>query len=581
MALSSASDEDLAARADSVAARLRIGGSASSYRTPSLSLIWWGLAGDPTDAIILCRGARWRDEPLTPERTKSMLLGSARRELADALPPFGAFAVERDSVIAATDAIGYRHLYVRRGRGWVALSTSLRALALIEAAQPDPEAWAVQSLLGWQLGQRTVIGGIEKLPARHSVTVERGRVTIEPYADADQPPHVDGDEAVVQAASLLRSYVDRYLDDRPDATLQLSGGQDSRILLSAIEPRRRRGLAALTLQVAGSDDAPIAAEIARREGLVHRVISMDGLADLDPERAFTMCLAASRSIGYMANPLATAALVFADSAADSGPRIAGLGGEVARGFYYAGPTVSWPITHRFADALGRWRLFTNESVPTGVLAPSFAAWARQFTTDQILAELRATGCPAWAATDEFYLYQRMQRWAGVTDSAACFVREMVNPMLDRRFLDIARGMHPRDKRGSRFLGRLQLALDVDLSRIPLEGRPPPEVFARTGPSALWSRSVLAAGKTVRKVRQRLQHASKPPAGVQVLAAAVTRHWRAQPDCLTVVAGVDFVDSSWIDQMLSGTVEPEPAAVAFVFNLATALTDTASSPHRAD
>ena len=43
------------------------------------------------------------------------------------------------------------------------------------------------------------------------------------------------DDAVAQAAAVLRDLArTRLLDDHPDAVLQLTGGMDSRLLLSAI-----------------------------------------------------------------------------------------------------------------------------------------------------------------------------------------------------------------------------------------------------------------------------------------------------------------------------------------------------------
>ena len=41
------------------------------------------------------------------------------------------------------------------------------------------------------------------------------------------------------------------------------------------------------------------------------------------------------------------------------------------------------------------------------------------------------------------LQHRVQRWAGVSDTAVRFDREVVNPMLDDRFLDYAVAVPPR------------------------------------------------------------------------------------------------------------------------------------------
>ena len=78
-----------------------------------------------------------------------------------------------------------------------------------------------------------VLGG-EKLLAGHTVTLHDGNAVVERYARQDVPENIDGSVAVGEAAAFLRGYTSALLDDHHDATLQLSGGQDSRILLSAI-----------------------------------------------------------------------------------------------------------------------------------------------------------------------------------------------------------------------------------------------------------------------------------------------------------------------------------------------------------
>jgi asparagine synthase (glutamine-hydrolysing) len=539
-------------------------------------LMWWGIDDDPADGLLLCRTARWRGQRISPGEAGAMLRHGHGLELGDVLPPFAPLVVERGRVVVATDVIGYRHIYVRRAKGWSAASTSLNALTALAPASLDSEALAVQSLLGWQLGERTVYHGIVKVPAGHRVTLRGGDARVERYVDGAVPDGVTLESAVRQAAALLRAYLNSYLDEQPQATLQLSGGQDSRILLSAIDPRRRRGLEAMTLWVPGNEDASIAADLAQREGLLHRVISMEGLEGLAPAVAYELCRTVSRRIAYMANPIANAGLAHAESESDREPRISGLGGEVARGFYYFGPIVPLPVTRTLSKALARWRLFTNESVPNGVLTDDFAQWARSFTTEQVHRALTATGERFWAATDEFYLFQRMQRWAGVIDSASCFQRDTVNPMLDRRFLDLVRALRPQDKQGSRFLGLLQMALDPELGRLPLDGRPAPEVYARGGLSTTWTRSVPTIQRTVKKLNQRARRVRMRPAGGDTLVSKVVAHWRETPDEAAALTRIDVVNESWLQSVLDGDVHPEPSAIAFLLNVATAAADGANS-----
>ena len=107
----------------------------------------------------------------------------------------------------------------------------------------------------------------------------------------------------------------------------------------------------------------------------------------------------------------------------------------------------------------------------------YAKRVRESTTNEIHAALVDSGQRWFEATDRFYLYERVQRWAGVTDTAVCLDRRTVNPMLDRCFLDLAMALPPRAKSRARFLSAVICRLDEDLGRIRLDGRHPPEVYA--------------------------------------------------------------------------------------------------------
>jgi asparagine synthase (glutamine-hydrolysing) len=268
----------------------------------------------------------------------------------------------------------------------------------------------------------------------------------------------------------------------------------------------------------------------------------------------------------MADPLAHAALSFAEARAEPGARIGGLGGEVARGFYYLGPATTAPVTRKRVERLTRWRMFVNESVSADALQPAFSSWARDFAVSEIYTLSAATGRDWMGATDEFYLYQRMQRWAGVTDTAVCFDRVASNPMLDDRFIGIARTLAPRDKRNSMFLSRLQIALDDELARIPLDGRPAPAAYASTSITNSTRRLTTTVRKAALKARQRAMRANGPPAGGEILAHKVVEHWRANPTLLEPARSLGVFSEQWLDQVLVGDVNPAPSAVTLLTNL---------------
>jgi asparagine synthase (glutamine-hydrolysing) len=537
---------------------------------------WGGLELEGNGSLLLSRGPRRRERDLGPAEVADLLARRDVTALAEVLPPFAAFRMlPRGEAVAATDALGFRHVYLAEGDGWAALSTSARLLALLGDRPLDRDSVSLQSLLGWQVGEWTLFEGVTKLGAGALASLREGRLTVVRAREADAW-HLELDEAVEAAADMLRTHLAAYVGDHPDATLQLTGGQDSRILLSAVPPELRIGLKAITLRVAGSPDADLAADLAARTGLRHHVEELDSLQPMDPALAHRLCLDASRRLEGMADPVALAGLTIAEQRFEQGHRIAGLGGEVARGFYYLGSPRDPAVTRARVARLTAWRMFANEAIDPAALSVDLRDGARERAIDRIFALMAGTGKEWLAATDDFYLGQRMQRWAGVTDTAVCLDRSVVNPMLDDRFIAIAQAMSPRSKRGSLFLARLQMALDPDLGRMPLDGRPPPEAYADPGLRNRVRATRTLARKAVAKARQRLGHSTRPPAGGAVLAAKVVEQWRREPGLLDGALAHGVLDEAWVEQMVSGAVSPAPSTVAFVLNLSALQVDPADT-----
>jgi asparagine synthase (glutamine-hydrolysing) len=532
----------------------------------------WGLDVDGFDGsqpLLLSRRARWRDQDLDPAGLRRLLRTDHER-LAGTHPVFAAVdLVDERTLVAAADPLGFRHLYYGEADDFAVLSTSARGVGACLGGGLDREAIALQSLLGWQVGQRTLFQGVHKLPPGAVATLSDGHVTLRVHAPAERvDPGLDA--SVAEAAEFLRVYVEAFLDDHPDAAIQLTGGQDSRLLLSAVPAARRRGLRTLTLGLPGNPDCVIAGELSRRYGLEHEIIRLDGLESMPADVADLRCLEAARRLECMADPLAHAALTFAESRALPGARIGGLGGEVARGFYYLGRVTTVPVTLQRVERLARWRMFVNESVAQDALDPGFAEWAREFAVREVFAVMAATGQDWLRATDEFYLCQRMQRWGGATGTATCFERVACNPMLDDRFIAIARSLAPSDKGHSMFLSRLQVALDEELARIPLDGRPAPVAYARRSVANSARQHASTLRKAASKARQRVRRANRPPAGGEILAHKVVEHWRENPAVLDAARDLGVFREPWLEQMLSGAVDPSPSAVTLLTNLRVAV-----------
>jgi asparagine synthase (glutamine-hydrolysing) len=531
--------------------------------------VWyWGLDPYPDKdlAVAVSRVVRDTNGSVSAGRVAA-LLRSDPAALMRLLPPFGAVAGSSRQVMVVADSMGFQHFFhtIQGSELTPLLSSSSLVAGHAVTAALDETAVAIQSLLGWQLGQRTLLTGIRKLLPGAIARLDGEGVQITQPEPALREP-IDLKQAVTQAAALLRTSLNALLDDHPEAVLQLTGGMDSRLLLSAVPERRRRGLRAMTLEVPGTGDVAIASDIARRYGIRHDVHGLADLRAISPAEAWELCIADAFRLDAMSDPVALAAQRIAERAFDQGVRISGLGGEIARGFYYVGKVRDRAYTRQDAEQLASWRMFVNEAVEPGLLTREFAAWARQVANEQVYEALRAGGDEWFRAADELYVRHRMQRWAGATDTAVSDQRVVVNPMLDAGFLDIAARLTPRDKAGSRFLATLQMELDPELGRIPLEARPPPAVYANPPRWQPALNAVSLGGRIARKAAQRLRRGNRPPAGGTVMAGKVVDFLRAQPNTLEPLASLGFVRDEWIDDVLSGRVDPRPSSISFLTNL---------------
>ena len=504
----------------------------------------------------------------------AMMIASADHALTRLFPPFA--VVQRQGphrpLVAAVDWLGFLQLYVWQGTGVAAISTSARALALLAGSELDVKGVGVQAMIGWQLGDATIFQGVRSIPAASIVTLDDGTVRVREYAkrltfasSAVEPPSLT--DAVEEMSEILRTSLATYLAARPDAVLQLTGGHDSRILLGAIATSRRRGLRALTLGDGGNRDVVIAADLCQRYGMVHQVHSVDEQAWPSPRDVHELVMDSSRALECMSSPIALAPLLLAESAIDQGYRLSGLGGEVARGFYYSGQPRDAQTSTALIRRLARWRLCINEAVESTALHPDFLERARSETLEA-LDDLFPRG--DWLrATDEFYLYQRMRRWGGTHGTVATLYRQSVNVMFDRRFIELALAVAPVDKRDSLLLGRLMARLDRELAAIPLDiGLVP----CRLGEKSMRTRLAIATSisrRTAQKAWQRFTDGRRPQAGAATAAGMLLQHWRADPRVCEPLFEIDFLRGDWLREVLAGR-DVKPTTLAFLANMLAAI-----------
>jgi asparagine synthase (glutamine-hydrolysing) len=521
---------------------------------------------------LLCRGVVGADggaEGLSG--LESLLRSGAGLERLGA--PFAAMLVEGDRATVAADHVGFRHVYGSQGEGLALVGTSARDIARRTGAKVNFEALAVQRMVGHHLNEDTAFLGVTKLPADHYWRLADGRLEALAYAPLGQ---VDfrtrgATRRLVEAhAARLRALICGFLDEHDDVVLELSGGMDSRMILAAVPPDRRKEITGFTIVQGGSNDGPVAAELAQRYGMRHVVADFETVGDFDPATAYRMAIAAATQQDGMGAPLSAALYEWAEREVDEGPRLSGHGGELARVGYYLLQPNRPRQTPQLADRFFNMWFANNYGVPDRALAPEWAAESREIGFRRVRETFAAYDDVDWmTAMDHFFLRERLQRWGGVTITNGCQRRVTLNPFLDREVLTIMMSLPHRRRWSSQQAVEVLAQLDPELARMPLASGMRPTVLRRpaTVTRMIGETPVRKfAARASRKIMRHRRGLRRYAVGAPALASLVVEHWRENPSLLEPAVATGLLNQDWLAGVIAGTAEAEAASVDFILNL---------------
>ena len=190
-----------------------------------------------------------------------------------------------------TDRLGSYPLYWFRTDNRLVFGSELRAV-LRDHPRPALNAAAVADFLkfGFPMGDKTLAAGVEMVPAGSTVTfcANTGTVHVEPYAtvgDLFGQTDAGHDAYLDTVRSACAESMDRSVRGTHRFGLSLSGGLDTRVILSAMDQRGcSSGTATFTLGGRGCADEVIGYQLARMARTRHRFVALDDqyLDDLLP-----------------------------------------------------------------------------------------------------------------------------------------------------------------------------------------------------------------------------------------------------------------------------------------------------------
>jgi asparagine synthase (glutamine-hydrolysing) len=183
-----------------------------------------------------------------------------------------------EKLIVANDRFGTRPLYyAHASRVGFCFASEIKALLQVPGIRRDVNREATVEFLTLRhlLGDKTPINGIAWLPPATILTYQFGRLSLDTYW---APPFEQEDRRLTLSSSaaqlleLLRQAVGRCLKrDRATAIL-LSGGLDSRLLVSVAAGRWP--LTTITRGVPGCDDAKLAKRVSAELGTAHHFLEI-------------------------------------------------------------------------------------------------------------------------------------------------------------------------------------------------------------------------------------------------------------------------------------------------------------------
>jgi asparagine synthase (glutamine-hydrolysing) len=364
----------------------------------------------------------------------------------------GEFAVavvdsSRRQLLLATDTVASYPLYWRVDAGGLIFSSDLSALlsATPDVRHLDMSAVADYVTVGAVFGDKTLAKGVQVLSPGTTLIYDfqTNAVSVKKYVELAtffEPVATDRERYLDDVQAAFVGAVDRSLTGTQQFGLSLSGGLDSRAILSATNGRSS-SLRTYTLGVAGCADQVIASKLSHIAGTQHSFFELDRsyLRDFLPNMARMVSITDGMYLSHGLTEML--AIQFLDRTGIE-VLLRGHGGELAKAH------LAWPLHTdaqvyqlKSSDEVARYlsrraNYITPGLALNGFLAPEAAAAAGEGSVSSIAEALRGHDLSPAAACSYLYLRELNRRF---TVPSLELFRTRVDvrlPFVDRDFLRV-------------------------------------------------------------------------------------------------------------------------------------------------
>lgn len=237
------------------------------------NLLW---QGNSELAVIYGVLSNTGDAPADLNDLVPALLANPRAILPELEGPFALAAVDTGSsrVVLATDKAGSRPIFYVDGVPFVFASEVKALISYCEEPSVDVAAVADMLQMGWVVGPKTLVSGVDNLPPATVLVYEDGETTVQQY----WRPSFDRYPTTEYPDSWLSAFVES-VDDVAETveeqlSLWLSGGIDSRVAAGALA-RTGHSFDTLTYRNGTGRDPDIAAAVADCLNAEHTLVETE------------------------------------------------------------------------------------------------------------------------------------------------------------------------------------------------------------------------------------------------------------------------------------------------------------------
>ena len=431
------------------------------------------------DSFVLLHGIRALSRQGTLLTATDLLKNFLNRgnECFSALvPPFAVIAGNAHEMTAASDSIGSVHLYFWQGDLGAVVASSAALIGRVFELPYNFDCIFQRMTVGHCIGDATAFLGVEVLPPGTRAEIAKGQIFLRCGTPENQTPIESN--AVDAGRDAIRGIVHRCLAAVPDCGIELSGGLDSRMILAAIPTDLRAGRKAYTIGYPDTPDVDIGKKLAARCKLDHVFVNLSDFADESVEATWYRARRIAYRDDFETNILDRLTLDCIDDVLLTCPRIGGVNGELARGFYYPMLDINAVANKTGIDRLIDWRLTVNDAAPRALFVDAYLSRCDANLHTKVTAELENGPQPFGNALDWFYLRQRMRHWAGAEISRTVSNRIVLAPFFHPEYVGWAMHLPPADKKDSFVFSYLLRKFDPELASIPLDTRLIPSQLAK-------------------------------------------------------------------------------------------------------